>query len=496
MDDDLLLAPATRQLAALRAGTVTSRELVEATLERIGRHDAVLRAFALVDEDGARRAADACDAARRRTPRLGPLHGLPVAVKDAWATEGLRTAAGSAARAGVVPARDAPVVARLRAAGAIVLGKTNVPEDVTGQETANQLVGRTCNPWDTTRTTGGSSGGAAAAVATGMAALDVGSDKGGSIRQPAAYCGVYGHVATRGTVPLRGHLPSVAVDDVHPTADLVGAGPLARSAGDLALALDVLAGPDPLGRPGWSLALPPARAERVEDLRVAVWADDAALPVSDAVRLAIDEAATALEDAGAAVDRRARPELDPAGAERLAFALWVADASSDLDEEELARLRKEVDAAVPDDRSRRAARARAATMPHARWLQLDARRRALQRSWAAFFGDVDVLLCPVVPTTAPHHDPDVDGIASLDHRLARTIDVDGRARPYLDQMSWSILTGSVELPATAVPLGLGPDGLPVGAQLVGPSHGDRTTIAAAGFLERLVGRQPHPPLTA
>ena len=491
---DIVLASAGEQAAAIRSRRVSSRDLVEAYLERIERLDAVLGAVVTVDVDAARTAADAHDRALRAGEPSGPLHGVPITVKDAFATAGLRTTAGSPDRADLVPEADAVVVARLRRAGAVILGKTNVPEDVTGQETANAQFGRTCNPWDPDRTAGGSSGGAAAAVAAGLSALDVGSDKGGSIRQPAAYCGVYGHFSTHRIVPLRGHLPAVRLDDVDVHPDLTAAGPIARTASDLALVLDLIAGADPLGPPGWRLALPPPAAARPESLRVAVWPTDDAFVVSDAVREGIEAAADALEAAGAAVDRRARPALSLAEAERIAFDLWVAAATGDMDGDTFAALLSEADKTHADDGSRRARRARAAVIRHRDWQRLDADRRRLQRAWAAFFTDVDVLLCPVSPTVAPRHDPEPSEVDSLDRRLERTIPVDGRRQPYLDQMAWNIVVGAARLPSTAVPVGRDADGLPVGAQIVGATHGDRTTIAVAGMLADLSGGFTPPPL--
>lgn len=491
---DLLLASAGDQSAAIRAGQISSRELVEGYLERIEQLNPTLNAVVTVDAERARQAADDCDRALGRDRQVGPLHGVPITVKDAFATAGLRTTAGKPDRTDAVPDADAVVVARLRRAGAVVLGKTNVPEDVTGQETANPSFGRTCNPWDTQRTTGGSSGGAAAAVAAALSALDVGSDKGGSIRQPAAYCGVYGHFSTHGMVPLRGHLPAVGLEEIDVHSDLTVAGPIARTASDLALALNVLAGPDPLGLPGWRLELPPPVATRTQDLRVAVWADDECFPVSAAVRDQIISAADALDAAGARVDLAARPGLTLSEAERAAFELWVSAGTADMDDDTFAALLAEAEATDASNDSRRARRARAAVMRHRDWQRLDAERRRVQRTWAAFFSGVDVLLCPISPIVAPCHDPKPAEVDSLDRRLSRTISVDGRPRPYLDQMAWNIVVGAARLPATAVPLGRDADGLPVAAQIVGPTHGDQTTIAVAGMLADVYGGYQPPPL--
>lgn len=493
--EDLAFAPATGLAAAVRAGTVTSRELVELFLDRIERFNPALNAVVTVDLDGARRRAGGRDAETAAGRVRGPLHGVPITVKDAFATAGIRTTSGTKDRADHVPAVDAVAVARLVAAGAVVVGKTNVPEGITGQETGNALFGRTVNPWDGARSPGGSSGGAAAAVAAGLCGLELGSDSGGSVRQPAHCCGIYGHVPTQGLVPLRGHMPLVPPVEAGMQVDLMGAGPLARSAADLAVALDLLAGPDGDDGTGWRLELPPPRlpAAGLAGVRVAVWADDPDFPVASEVRACIEAAADALEGAGAAVDRTARPSFRLVDAERVAFALWVGSTSFETGEEELAELVTAAGRLAPDDDSLPARRLRAEVMRHHDWQRLDGERRRLARAWADLFERHDVVLCPVSPVTAPIHDPEPPLVHDLDRRLARTIDVDGHARPYLEQMTWNIVVGMAGLPATAAPVGPAASGLPVGVQVVGPRFADRTTITFAGRLGDVSGGYRAPP---
>lgn len=488
--DALALESALTQAEAVRDGRTTSRELVEAHLDRITRYNGVLNAVVTLDAEGARRRADERDRELAEGRWRGPFHGVAMTVKDAFATAGIRTTSGMAERRDHVPDGDAVAVARLLAAGVVVLGKTNVPEGVTGQETANRLFGCTVNPWDVERTPGGSSGGAAAAVATGLSALELGSDSGGSIRQPAHCCGVYGHIPTQGLVPLRGHLPLVPLDEERLQIDLMGAGPVARHPEDLAAALDVLAGPDSHDRKGWTAALPPARLAGPEGLRVALWADDPAFPVERAVRDRLEFAGERLAAAGADVDATARPAFTLAEAERVAFALWVASTTAST--ADFAAVVSEADALAPGDDSLRARRLRAEAMRHHHWVALDGARRRMARDWAALFTRYDVVLCPVSPVVAVRHDPDPAKVADIEHRLGLTIDVDGVRRPYLDQLTWNIVVGMAGLPSTVVPLGLSPDGLPVGAQIVGPPFADHTTIAVAGILGELVGgyRQP------
>ncbi len=472
---------ATEMVGLLGAGEVSSRELVDLHLERIERLDGRLNAVVTVDAAGARRRADDLDRTLAHAGPIGPLHGLPLTLKDCWATAGMRTTAGSPGMAELVPHADAEVVVRLRAAGAVIVGKTNLPEEVTGQETANVVFGRTCNPWDPNRTPGGSSGGAAAAVAVGLSPLEVGSDSGGSIREPAHCCGVYGHFSTSGLVPLAGHLPSVPVDDIGADVDLMAAGPLARSADDLALAMQVLAGLAPL-------AEPPAP----ERLRVGVWLDAPEMAPSREVASLVGAAADALASAGASV-REAAPAFDTAEARDVAFQLWVAASASSADDDQHAQVVERAARTSAGDRSLPALRDRAQAMSHRDWQGLDARRRSMTRAWAALLGEVDVVVCPVSPVPAVRHDPEPGEVDSVDRRLARTIDVDGQARPYLDQIMWNVVVGMAGLPSTVVPVGRTAGGLPVGAQVVGRPHADGLTIAVAGLVGALVGGYAVPP---
>ncbi len=482
-------ADATEQAAAVRSGRVRSRDLVEQALDRIARFDDRLSALMTVDADGARRAADGVDSAVRGGSRTGPLAGVPVTLKDAWATAGLRTTTGSA-DAATVPEEDAPVAAALRRAGAVVVGKTSVPPGITGQETANDLRGRTCNPWNAERTAGGSSGGAAAAVAAGLVALDVGSDLGGSVRQPASSCGVFGHAASHGLLPLRGHLPRLPLD-LDADVDLLTAGPLARSADDLAMALRVLARDEPDRGGPWRRELP-LPAGPLRGLRVAAWLDDPVCPVTPEVGSVLAATVERLRAAEVQVDEQARP-VDLDEAREVTFSLWVAASSYSSDDEQLERLRAQAAGSRADDVSFPALRARAETLGHRDWLRLDERRQRLLNRWRDFFSSYDVLLCPAQPWTAVPHDPEPDRVASVDRRLERRVTTTAGERPYLDMLTWMVLVTGVGLPATVAPVGIAADGLPVGLQVVGGFGHDLTTISAAGELGGLAGGWRAPP---
>ncbi|MGB5375926.1 MAG: amidase family protein, partial [Polyangiales bacterium] len=280
--DELSYRSALECLAALRNRDVSSLELVDACIARIEALNPELNAVVATDYDRARETARAADAARANGDALGVLHGLPMTIKDSLETAGLVTTSGAHELRHHLPEEDAVAVHRVVDAGAIVLGKTNLPIYAGDWQSYNAVYGRTNNPWDVTRTVGGSSGGAAASVAAGFVPLEIGSDIAGSIRTPAHYCGVYGHKPSHGVVPGRGHIPGPPGTKSEP--DLAVVGPLARTAGDLQLALDVIAGPDTLMRDGWSLNLPASRAGRLSEFRVGYWLDDPLCPIDASVR--------------------------------------------------------------------------------------------------------------------------------------------------------------------------------------------------------------------
>lgn len=476
---------ATTVLARLRSGETRSRDVLEVYLDRIGRHSWV-NAVVTVDEDAARSAADAADAARRAGAALGSLHGLPITIKHDVEVAGMLSTYGSTYNRDHVPSHDAAAVARLRRAGAVIFGRTNLPEFAADGQSYNDLHGVTRNPWDPERTPGGSSGGSAAAVAAGMTGLCLGSDMGGSIRIPAAWCGVAGFKPSWGRVPMTGGAPVPGAADFDPTLlpeDVAVAGPIARSVADLALAFDVLAASE--GRPGSSAAgdlTDPARP-----LRVGVWLEDDRSPVSAATLTVLDDACRQLADAGVEVVRARPPGLDLDRLEELFELMFMADLVGHSGDEAYAGL---VGALAQGDDWMSRTHLRAATLSHREWLTLEAERNGIRRAWNAFFTDVDVLVTPVVPTTALRHD----------HREPvndRRIVVDGTEhpwRPYLTR--WCGAVGVAGLPAVSVPVGIDAAGLPVGMQVVGPVRGDTRALRAAAAIERICGGYRVPALVA
>jgi len=481
---DRAFSSASDLAAAIRAREIGSRELLDHYLTRVERFNPRINAVVTLDVDRARQRADAADTALRRGTVLGPLHGLPMTVKDCLETAGLRTTAGAEEHADHIPTHDALAVHRLLAAGAIIFGKTNTPTLAMDAQTYNPLFGTTNNPWDTARSPGGSSGGAAAAVAAGLTALEVGSDIGGSIRSPAHCCGVYGLKPSFGLIPTLGHIPPSpgAATEV----DINVLGPLARSAADLELALDVLAGPDAPRAVAWHLQLPPPRRRTLREYRVAAWLSDPAYPVDNAVGERLEGAVAALRAAGVTVDDRARPAFNLADAFRhymrllLSAMAWrfAPDAF-----EAMAAFARQPGLSEDDPMRMIAADS---TQRHREWLEAHERREDYRREWATLFNDYDVLLCPINPVAAIPHDQ------SFNH-LARTIDINGAKYPYNDQMVWAGLVGMAYLPAVVAPVGRTRANLPVGMQIVGPYLEDRTPIDFARRLAEITGGFEAPP---
>jgi amidase len=461
----------------IRRKEISSSELLDYFLGAVEEKNAALNAVVTIDEERARKDAVAADEAIARGDAVGPLHGLPITIKDSFETAGLLTTAGSPEFKDHVPTRDADAVAKLRQAGAIVFGKTNLPFMAADIQSYNELFGCSNNPYDLTRTPGGSSGGAAAAVAAGLTSFELGSDIGGSIRTPAHWTGIYGHKPSFGVVPYRGHIPGPP-GSVGPT-DLTVAGPLARSAEDLALTFEVLAGPNADNEIGWRLELPKPRHQRLSDFRVAVWFDDPAMPIDDSVRTRFEAMIEALRGAGVQVDEKARPDFVLHDLIRVYYQLLMPIMLAGIPDAVLARVEQTANGFDRDDTSDAARLARAPLIRHREWLGQNEVRHRLRAIFQTFFADYDVLLSPVNPVPAIPHDH--SPFAS------RTIEVNGQERSYNDLLGWVAMATTCYLPATVAPIGPTPQGLPVGAQIIGPYLEDRTTIEFSKLLGEVIG---------
>ena len=477
---DLALRSATALLIALERKETSSEELLKHYLSRIERLGGTFHAVVTLDADRALAQARRCDAERARGEGSGALHGLPVTVKDSFETEGMRTTSGGAKEfLAHVPHRDADAVARLKLAGAIVFGKTNLSTLAMDIQTYNPEFGTTNNPWDPARTAGGSSGGSAVAMSAGLSALEMGSDLGGSIRIPAAFCGVFGHRPSYGIIPTRGHIPGPPGTLAAP--DLETAGPIARAAEDLDLAVRVLAGADEACAVAWQVHLPPPRHVSLRDYRLAAWLDEPAAPVDAELRERLEAVIGELRAAGARVDETARPGFALEANARLFMKVLYGSMASGLPEAQFKKLQDRAAGLPAEDDSFRARLTRDTVQTHRDFdlaRELRERQRAL---WADFFRRYDALLCPVFPTAAFPHDQSPD-------MAKRTLAVNGVPQPYLGTLlGWPALAGLSSLPGTAAPVGFTKGGLPAGIQVVGPYLEDRTSIHVAHLVAEVAG---------
>jgi amidase len=442
----LILSTATELAAAIREGQVSSTEVLEAHLAQIARHNPALNAIITLDEEGARQRAREADAALARGELWGPLHGLPMTLKDGHSTAGIRTTAGYPPLANYVPTEDGTVAARLKAAGAIIMGKTNVSPRLLDIQSDNAIFGRTNNPWNIERTPGGSSGGAAAALATGMTPLEIGSDLAGSIRIPAHFCGIYGLKTTEHRVSMWGHIPDLP-GAVRSHRIMWSIGPLARSIEDLALTYRVIAGPD--GRDPDVPPLPIVELPHLafKDLRIA-WAPTfPGVPVGASTRDALHRVASEVERLGARVE------------EKLPGASFA----------ELAKARAYLSRAVrlafepPSEDEPVPSLAEYYTALHT--------RDAFIIEWEAFFASWDALLCPVAMRTAFPHCP-TDTPLEVDGEQVNYWRVIGHCAPFN-------FTGH---PVVVVPIGHDEDGLPIGMQIVGRRWSEERLLAIAALI--------------
>lgn len=466
---ELTFLSAVSMAEQVRHKKLSPVELVEAHLSRIELLNPKLNAFVQVDRELARRAAQLAESALMRGEELGPLHGVPISIKSSIDVAGLRCEAGTQLRAGYVASQDAPLVARLRAAGAIVLGVTNTPELLMAWETDNQLYGRTNNPWDVSRTPGGSSGGEAAAIASGCSAGGVGSDGGGSIRVPAHFSGICGLKPTPGRIPATGHFPV----SVGPFALLGVVGPMARTVADLKVLFEVMQGPDD-GDP--SAAPVPVRwraAGDLKKLRVGYFEDDGRTPVTAETRAAVRTAAQALERAGF----QAAP-FRPEGLE-VSRQLWwklfgvaggmLLGPMTRLHEAELSPILREFSGWVAEEK------------PHSAQTLLDTwiERDVVRKQVFAQMREFPVLLCPVAAVPAFLHGE-------------RSWTIEGQTVKYLDAWSYAEWINLLGMPGVAVPVGKSAEGLPIGVQIAGLPWQEEVVLGVAEELEAQRGEWQGP----
>ncbi|WP_434670988.1 amidase family protein (plasmid) [Klebsiella sp. B345] len=475
-DDTLLLGSARDMLRAMENGDISAEELLKLHWARVERFNPTLNLVVEQNRNTALADARRIDQARVNGGFPGVLAGLPMTIKDSFEVAGMVATCGMPQMSNHRPQIDAITVAHLRSAGAVIYGKTNVPYACGDHQSYNDIYGVSLNPWDPSCTPGGSSGASAAALASGLTALELGSDIGGSIRCPAHFCGVYGHKTTHGLLPAIGHMPPAP----HSTArsELSVVGPLARTPGDLSLALDVLLGL----HGGTSDPLPASRHICLEDFRVGLWLD--AYPIDDEYRAAILRFADDLKHIGVQVDETARPDINPVHSNDIYMETLFGVIGSRMSAEALEMFTEQVSAASTAPYAEKLLRY-VSNPAHLSPSILNA-RKYLGLMWQTFFHTYDLLICPVTPTVAfPHDHSGGHGPAA---QLRRVLTVNGFQRPYLDNLQWPGLATVANLPATAMPSGHFVRGLPAGVQVIGPLGEDRTPLL---FTELVAQRLQH-----
>jgi len=469
---DIAFLPAKRLAGMIRRGQIGCLELLDHYLARVEKYNPALNAIVVTDIQMARRRARAADSALARGEVWGPLHGVPMTVKDSFNVKGLPTTWGSPDFKNNVATTNALAVDRWLGAGAVIFGKTNVPIWLADNQSFNEVYGRTNNPWNLALTPGGSSGGAAAALAAGLAGIEMGSDIASSIRNPAHFCGLFGHKPTHGICPPHGH---TLTGNPSPL-DILDIGPLGRSADDVALGLSILAGPDEIDAVGYRLALPPPKKKALRDFKVAIVLDHPTAPVDRSVVELLQKLADFLGRQKVRINDKARPEIDMDDIHQTFNVLLYAATSQDMPDEVIAANIKAADALSPSDDSITARRMRGTSIRHRDWLKLDEKRHRMRLRWHEFFRDYDLLLAPVNCTAAyPHvNAPSYD----------RDTVINGKKYPNMTQTFWAGYTGVTYLPSSVAPIGFTDGGLPVGVQIVGPQYGDLTCLHFARLLEK------------
>jgi Asp-tRNA(Asn)/Glu-tRNA(Gln) amidotransferase A subunit family amidase len=461
--NELIFRSLCEMARSVADGSISSVDLIDAHIARIEQVNPNLNSFVHTDFDRARaeaKAADTAVRARAKSRSVGALHGVPISMKSSIDVAGFPSECGSRLRRGYIAATDAPLVARLRAAGAIILGNTNVPECLMAWETDNLLYGRTNNPWDLERTPGGSSGGEAAAIASGCSAGGIGSDGGGSIRVPAHFTGICGLKPTPGRVPSTGHFPRSA----GPFAQLGVVGPMARTVGDIERIFEVVAGPDPGDPCAAPIPFRPWNDAEIRKLRIGYFVEHDLAPVTPETATAVRKAADALGAEGFEVVRWQPENLDRAWklwwnlfgrAGQVSFSPMLEGHEADLS---------------PILREFRAWATEEKTPSGPEFLDTLLERDVLRGRFLAKMEEFPILLCPVCSIPAFRHGD-------------REWTVQGRKVAYLKAMAYSQWFNLLGNPAAVVPVGRSPEGLPIGVQIVGRPWEEEAVLAVAAIIE-------------
>ncbi len=464
---------ATEIAEAIRAQRLLAADAVDVCLRRIAAENFRLNAIVTLDEQEARKQAGRADSAVRRGTSLGPLHGVPITITDAFDTAGVRTTSGYPPFASRVPGTDASAVARLRQAGAIVLGKTNLPPLANGIQTDNLVFGRTNNPWDVTRTPGGSGG--AAAAASGMSALELGSDISGSLRISAHFCGIYALKPTAGRTPISGHIASARPPIVPQGGEwlltLMHAGPMARSVADLRCAYDVLAGPE-------QLELDPSGDWPAKTPRIAWTFPFGGAPLDAVSRSVLAAAVESLVGQGLTIQQNSPSGFDFVQAWEIAGeCLGALNTALQSPAVQLGRRAAALLLSLRAKTPLMRGLFRGVGLTRGGLAPLRQRKEALISALEQFFATVDVWMVPVFPTAAFTHRPPNE-----------PLDVDGRPAPMLEaSLLHTLIFNVTGHPVVVIPAGFTADGLPIGVQLIGKRWGDRALLAAAAVIDSALG---------
>jgi amidase len=474
--DELAFADATSLAAKIKSKEISALELLEHYLTRVEKYNPEINAVVCMQQEIARQRAQAADDALAKGEYWGPLHGVPMTVKESFNIKGLPSTQGDLVLKDNIASEDALACQRLQDAGAVIFGKTNVPIYLADMQSYNEIYGTTNNPHDLSRGPGGSSGGSAAAMAAGLSGLEMGSDIGGSIRNPAHYCGVFGHKPTWGVLPPRGHSRPGSLTP----RDISVIGPLARSADDLALVMDVVGGADELHHPGWTLDLPKPDQKPLSDYKIAVWLDDEISPVDHSVVARVQAVADFAAESGATVVYDARPDFDPLESHFIYEQLLYSAMSGRMSEDEFQAQFDKRQTLADDDLSNVARITRGNALFHREWAVANERRTHLRWKWQAFFEEFDLLLTPTCSTPAFAHDQNPQ-------LSARLVTINNEQRSYFEQVFWAGLTGVAYLPSTIVPTGPDERGLPIGVQIAGGEMRDLKTIEFARLVHAEMG---------
>lgn len=474
--DEIYKLSASALLSLLEKKELSALDAVEASIARIEQYDSDINAVVIKDFDRAIVSAKNADNTRHKGGNIPPLLGLPITVKESFNVEQLPTSWGVPQFANWIPKEDSLIISRLKDAGAIIIGKTNVPFMLHDWQTFNKIYGTTVNPWDANYTCGGSSGGSAAALTAGFSFLELGSDFAGSIRVPSSFCGIYGHKPSIHLLPLRGVTPPTTPPTPNPISDLIVAGPMAKAANDLKLALDIMAGPDPLwDGPAFTLNLQQERRKQLHDYRVLIIDSHPMAATDECIVSAIAELEELLMAHGVAVTRNANLDSLLSSTTQNYMHLFAAFVGANMLQSDYESLCSKVTDITTSDSGFDALITRGCVTSHRDWLGAKRMQSSLRSKWRQLLSTVDVIITPAMSVPAFKHDQtDIQN---------RRITINNREEDYNKLFCWPSIATLLGFPSTVAPISRNKDDLPIGVQIMSDYLKDNTTITFADCLE-------------